>query len=268
MTRSFASILGDAPPFVDEGPHEVSAFMGFACAGVRLAYGLLSPPRMTLTRIVVATVVVIATTARAAEPELEPTWSLGAGLSYGFGGLLGLVAASPDSPGLVALASPSLVPNVSLERAFSNHFALGLGLEAGVSTRSTVGSTRPSPVSGSVAIGLSPRFTLTSAAAPVAFTVFTTMATGIASWGGADNTSNSQTLTLGLSGGVSLEKRFFERLAVRIQAQLARVTLNRTWSAWQAVDPMTGAVVDSRSVGSVVNANLVPSPSIELRLYL
>lgn len=238
----------------------------------RLACCLLSPRRMTLTRIVAAIVVIITTSARAAEPELEPTWSLGAGFSYGFGGLLGLGGMGTASPGglggLGVLASPSLVPNVSLERAFSNHFALGLGLEAGVSTSSTVGATRPNPVSGSVAIGLSPRFTLTSAAAPVAFTVFTTMATGFGSWSGAVDTSNSQTFTVGLSGGVSLEKRFFERLAVRIQAQLARVTLNRAWSAWQTIDPSTGAVVDARSVGSVVNANLMPSPAIELRLYL
>lgn len=237
---------------------------------------------MTLTRIAFASLVVTASFARAEEPDLTPTWSLGAGLSYSFGGgLLGLGGLGTAAPGglggLTVLAYPSLVPNVSLERAFSNHFALGLGVEAGVSTTSMVGATRPNPVSGSIAIGLSPRFTLTSASAPVAFTVFATLATGYSSSGAVFSTGtptpvdvswSSQALSVGVLGGIALEKRFFERLAVRVQAQLARVSLNRGWSASQSLDQSTGAVVDARSVGSVVNASLVPSPSIELRLYL
>ena len=45
------------------------------------------------------------------------------------------------------------------------------------------------------------------------------------------------------------------------------VSLNRFWTTSQLSDSQ-GGVVNSRNVASVVNANLVPSPSIELRLYL
>lgn len=235
---------------------------------------------MTLTRIAAAVLAVTAALAHADEPDLEPTWSLGAGLSYTIGGgLLGLGSLGTPSGGLGGLtvvSSPSLTPNVSLERAFSPHFALGLGLEAGTSSVSVVGVPQRSPPSGSVAIGVSPRFTLTSASAPVAFTLFATLATGFAGAGSVvsiltptpmELTSSSQTFAVGAAGGIALEKRFFERLSVRIQAQLARVSLNRFWTASQLVDS-EGAVVNSRNVASVVNANLVPSPSIELRLYL
>jgi hypothetical protein len=145
-----------------------------------------------------------------------------------------------------------------------------------VSGSSTVGM-RPSPASGSVALGISPRFTLTSETAPVAFTVLATVFTG---YSGASSvisvntpnpielTGSSQALSVGVLGGVALEKRFFERMAVRIQAQLARVALNRYWNAGQSINQSTGDVIDNRSVVSVVNASLVPSPSIELRLYL
>ncbi|MBM4776425.1 MAG: hypothetical protein GQE15_01870 [Archangiaceae bacterium] len=235
---------------------------------------------MTLPRIAAAVLAVTAAFAHAEEPDLEPTWSLGAGLSYTFGGgLLGLGAlgtASGGLGGLTVASSPSLTPNVSLERAFSSHFALGLGVEAGTNSISVVGVPQRTLPSGSVAIGLSPRFTLTKTSAPVAFTLFATLATGFAGSGSVvsiltptpmEVTSSTQTFAVGATGGIALEKRVFERLAVRIQAQLARVSLNRFWTTSQLSDS-EGGVVNSRNVASVVNANLVPSPSIELRLYL
>ncbi len=242
---------------------------------------------MTLSRLTVAVLVVTASASRAEPPEdessrLAPTWSLGAGLSFGPGGSFGLGGLASLGPsgglgglGVLTLANASVTPNVSLERVFSSRFALGLGLEGGVNTSSTVGATRPNPASGSIAIGVSPRFTLTSQSAPVAFTVLATVFTGFASGGGVlistplqEFTFSAQTLSVGAMGGIALEKRFFERFAVRIQAQLARVTFSRNWSSSPTQDLTTGAVTDNRNVSSFVNASFVPSPSIELRLYL
>jgi hypothetical protein len=55
---------------------------------------------------------------------------------------------------------------------------------------------------------------------------------------------------------------------VRIQAQLARMTLNRNWTSSPTRNLTTDEVTESRNVSSFVNASFVPSPSIELRLYL
>lgn len=169
---------------------------------------------------------------------------------------------------------PSLAPNVSLERVFSSRFALGLGLEGGLNTSSTVG-TAPSLPWGSAAIGVSPRFTLTPESAPVAFTILATVFTGYSGFGGKylitplqEVTYSVQTLSVGATGGIALEKRFLERFAVRIQAQLARVMLNRNWTSSPTRNATTEEVTESRIVSSFVNASFVPSPSIELRLYL
>lgn len=110
---------------------------------------------MNLTRIALAVFVVASSSALAEEPPLAPTWSLGAGLSFGFGGVYGLGGLGSATPGglgglggatagglsVLAYGYPALAPNVSLERQFSTRFALGLGLEAGVNTSSTVGAT-------------------------------------------------------------------------------------------------------------------------------
>ncbi|MDP3233768.1 MAG: hypothetical protein Q8N26_13390 [Myxococcales bacterium] len=131
--------------------------------------------------------------------------------------------------------------------------ALGLGVEAAVTTLSPFGTTW-----GSATIGVSPRFTLTPEHSPVAFTVLATVFTGYSSLS-VLGPMGTQTVSGRASGGIALEKRFFDRLAIRIQAQLARVTLSRTSS------PLT---TGNQAVGSVINASFVPSPSIELRLYL
>lgn len=218
---------------------------------------------------------------------LAPTWSLGAGISFGFfGGLasLGGLAGVGSTPagGLGGLTTSggftvAASPNVSLERVFSSRFALGLGLEGGFNAGDTVGATLPNPSSGSVALGLSPRFTLTSEDAPVGFTAFATAFAGYSSLGAVlafggqtpmEFEYSAQLMTLGAAGGFALEKRFFERLAIRIQAQFVRVTLNRYWTTSRTTDLSSGTVTPSRNVSSVVGASFVPSPSIELRLYL
>lgn len=212
-----------------------------AGTGAALAAG------MTLTRMALVVVVVTSSAALSEEPLLTPTWSLGAGLSFGSAGaygLGGLVGATPGGLGgtvgglSVGYGYPSVAPNVSLERQFSTRFALGLGLEAGVNTSSTVGATRPSPASGSAAIGISPRFTLTSESAPVAFTVLATAFAGYGSSGGVvavgapalgvEAAYSVQTLSVGVLGGIALEKRFFDGspCAFRRSSRGSRSTAN------------------------------------------
>lgn len=209
-----------------------------------------------------------------AETALAPTWSIGAGLGFGFfvGGIGTLPGALPSAPGGLGLWSGGLAPSVSIERMFSHRFALGFGLEGTVTTSSTVGSSQPGPLFGGASLGVSPRFTVSPEPWPVALTVFATTFlggyAGSSSFGseGVLGRSEFQNLQLGLSGGLALEKRFFERLAVRIQAQLIRVTFTR---AWQTLPQMADvAIVPLRSVGSSFSAGFAPAPSIELRLYL
>lgn len=206
-----------------------------------------------------------------AERPLAPTWSIGAGLSFGFGGLafgggLGSIpGATPSLGGLIAVSGAS--PSVSLERMFSHQFALGVGLEGNVSTNSTVGSAQR-PVAGGASLGLSPRFTPSPESWPVALTFYATSSVG---WnaGGFESVAGRQEyqqLQLALGGGIALEKRFFERLAVRVQAQLLRVTFFRTWNSIPLA--VSDETIISRSVSSSFSAGLVPAPSMELRLYL
>jgi hypothetical protein len=239
--------------------------------------GLARAARMNLPRLVVIAVVVASAPSRADEPAAAPpfvpTWSLGAGLTLGsqyFGGLLGTGGLGVlGGLGTLTYAYPGIAPNVSIERAFSSRFALGLGLEAAVGTSTTVGSTLPAPTAVSVNLGVSPRFTLTPRSAPVAFTVFATVFAGYSTFSypvTEDRTTSSKAFSLGAAGGMALEKRFLERLAVRVQAQLVRLGFVRTWATLPTVPGPLAA--ENSTVNSSFNASLIPSPSIELRLYL
>jgi hypothetical protein len=232
---------------------------------------------MNLPRLAVIAVVAAAASSRADEPHqpqavppFTPTWSLGAGLTFGsaYAGLL-VGAGALGGLGSLTYASPGVAPNVSIERAFSSRVALGLGLEAAVGTSTTVGSALPGPTSVSVNLGVSPRFTLTPQSAPVAFAVFATVFAGYSTLSypvSEDQATGSRMLSLGALAGISLEKRFLERLAVRVQAQLVRLGLVRTWATLPtAPSPLTA---ENLVVSSTFNASVIPSPSIELRLYL
>lgn len=200
-------------------------------------------------------------------PVTAPTWSLGAGLTFfapttqvialagqlGGTGLAGLTATTPVSP------------SVSIERLFSAQFALGLGVDASLESTSLTGIAATSP-RGSIGLGLSPRFILTNADAPVSFTLYSTVFLGYASGGQAVLGLAGNTLTSAISGGVgggiALELKLLERLSVRAQANLVRLTVSRTAIAVSA----NGAM--SESILNTVGVNVLPTPSLELRLYL
>lgn len=214
----------------------------------------------------------VATNPPLAEAKADPPrWSLGTGVGVGFGGFtyvgsLSAVGAAPaGAGGLGALGSlgGTITPSVSLERVFTPRFALGLGLDGTIATTTVVAGA--SSLMGRVGLGVSPRFTLTSEQSPVAFTVY---ATAFASYSAADYVqSEAQTLWLGLLGGVALERRLVERVALRVQAQFLRVGFSRWWAA-TTVPAADGSPTQQPSVGSSFNAGFEPVPSVELRLYL
>lgn len=188
-------------------------------------------------------------------PATAPAWSIGAGLTFFApvttqtltAGMVGLV-------GGLSLLAP-VTPNVSIERLFTPHFALGLGLEASLSTTA---SATAAPISGSVGFALSPRFILTNVDAPVSFTLYATVFAGYASVAlSAAPPLSASAVSLGVAGGIAFERRLIDRLSLRAQASLVRLSLAQVTSA-------TGA---SAAGTTAISANLIPSPSVELRLY-
>lgn len=198
-----------------------------------------------------------------------PTWSLGAGLSF-FSPVssAGLLAGS--SLGLLGTVTTiPITPSVSVERVFSPQFALGLGFEGSVQSVVTAvqpSTAAPTTSSGTIGLGLSPRFVMTNADAPVSFTLFSTLFAGYSSSGPSAGVSNfqvsSHALAVGVGGGIAFELRLLERLAVRVQANLARLSLS------SVTVRTTGGVAASEANQLLVGASFIPSPSIELRLYL
>ena len=200
---------------------------------------------------------------------VTPTWSLGAGLSF-FSPVFsaGLLGGTGGLAGLGTLASTPVTPSVSVERVFSPQFALGLGFEGSIQSVSAA-QTASSPT-GTIGIGLSPRFIMTNADAPVSFTLFSTVSAGYSASGpgsvslgtGTAGFLSSGALAVGLGSGVAFELRLLERLSVRVQANLVRLSVASLTTRFSAGGPVT----EQNQV--LVGASFLPSPSIELRLYL
>lgn len=193
-------------------------------------------------------------------PLTYPTWSLGAGLFLSSEGLSGLGIGGIIVGG-GALSAPAVTPSVSLERAFSPTFALGVGLQGSYNTTSSGMVSTPA---GTIGLGVSPRFVLTNAEAPVSFTVFSTVMLGYsgasANVNVSGNASQVTSLTGSIAGGAALELKLLERLALRVQATFARLYVSR--AAVRTAPSAMEAIVTGGGV------NFIPSPGLELRIYL
>jgi hypothetical protein len=200
-------------------------------------------------------------------PLTPPTWSVGAGLTFFAPTTTQTVAAAGGLGGLSALTTTTPIsPSVSVERLFSPQFALGLGLEASLQSSSITGFAATGP-SGTIGLGLSPRFILTNADAPVSFTLYSTVFAGYAGGGqailGLSGTSLTSAVSAGVGGGMALELKLLERLSVRAQANLVRFTFSHS-----TISVMSGGAQTSVSVVDAVGVNVIPTPSLELRIYL
>ncbi len=197
------------------------------------------------------------------QPPLSfPTWSLGAGLYLVTDSPFPLAQALVGSLATAAFAAPTVTPSVSLERAFSPQFAMGLGLQGSFFSTQSGGSETPT---GSLGVGFSPRFVLTDPTAPVSFTFFTTVMIGYAGTTTNVNLTGMNgvlvsSLTGSVAGGGALEIKLLERLALRVQASFVKFSVART--GLKANATATEAVV------TVSGVSLIPSPGLELRLYL
>lgn len=193
-------------------------------------------------------------------PLSFPTWSLGAGMFLVSDLQLGIAGLGGGT--LASLAAPTVAPSVSLERAFSPQFAMGLGLQGSFFSTQSGGSETPT---GSLGIGFSPRFVLTDPTAPVSFTFFTTVMIGYAGTTTNVNLTGMNgvlvsALTGSVAGGGALEIKLLERLALRVQASFLKFSVART--GLKASPMATEAVV------TVTGVSVIPSPGLELRLYL
>jgi hypothetical protein len=192
-----------------------------------------------------------------------PTWSVGAGLAF-FTPSYGLVGLGGAGGGLTSLSVLTPVaPSVSVERLFSPQFALGLGLEGSVQSNNFNPSSR-SLLTGSIGLGVSPRFIMTNPDAPVSFTLYSTLLAGYSGAPGAATVSPAgltlsppgSALSVGVGGGFAFELRLLERLSVRVQVHLARLSLTSQTFSNGAFNQL------------LLGASFIPSPSLELRLYL
>lgn len=206
--------------------------------------------------------------ASALPPLATPTWSLGAGLSF-FAPVssVGLLGGTGAGGSLGTLATIPVTPSVSVERVFSPQFALGLGLEGSIQYVSSGSQTTSNAPAGSIGVGLSPRFTMTGPDAPVSFALFATLFGGYNSIEGSGMPSSppvlsSNALAIGVGGGVAFELRLLERLAVRVQASLVRLSLSSFTTRISMLAPQ------NQFNETVVGGSFIPSPSLELRLFL
>ncbi len=207
----------------------------------------------------------------------QPKWSLGAGIGFGdssfaFGGL-GALGGLGGFGWWYQAFTPT--PRLSFERIFSEHFVLGLGLTASYEVGSSptfgpviAGSTLSRNESGSTAISLFPRWILTNADSPVAFSVYAAATGGYAAVRigyPEEEPQIGRSYSVGLNGGITLERMLIERLALRISTQIVHATLAQNFIQSTSTPAVLGSAVTQTS--TTAQASVVPSPSIELRLY-
>lgn len=188
-----------------------------------------------------------------------PHWSVGAG--FGFFESLGLstLPALGGSGSLSGLVSSTLTPRLTAERLFGDHFALGLGLvatfqagDANSMTNAGVGAT------------LGPRWIITN---PDAIVAVSAWVAAVASYGVLELPTSFALRSTSFGGlaGVALERTLIERLTIRLQLQLARVTWSRGVLEQTATPLIDASPATTRA--EVTQASFLPAPSVELRFY-
>lgn len=202
-----------------------------------------------------------ATSSESVEPVSAPSWSIGAGLS--FGGLSGWIL-TPPVTGLTGLISAptSVAPGVttSLERSLSERLWLLVGLSGAIATsKRDSGSSTSRGISGQVGV----RYVLTRPGAMADVSVLALLNGGLddLSLSSADSPAGSLRGTsnwnVGLSGGLAVERQLASGLSVRIATPLISAGYSRGKITY--VD-----AADVRTTG--FSAGLVLAPRLELRL--
>lgn len=202
----------------------------------------------------------VETMRRPVEPNQAPNWSVGAGIGwFQSSDWLALPSTGAGGVGLqggTLTFLPSVpTPGLSVERTLNRQVSLGLGLT--VDFQSALGSS-VNLTRGSVSLAAGPRWTLTEASAPIAFSVYAAAMVGYAniSLTLPDQAAlNSHSFRVGIHGGIAVERALLGQLALRIQLQMLRANLDHTFAA---AAPAQGVTTTSLSA--------IPSPFIELRL--
>lgn len=188
-------------------------------------------------------------------------WSIGAG--YGFFEYTGGIAA-----GVVGAAPPyAPTPVLAVERILSDRLSLLLGFTGAYSSGPVLYSSPPTTLhTGTLTASLGPRFVLTDTSFPVGVSIYAAGSVGYASTRyevPEDMAQGGHTWSFGVIGGVAVERQLIEHLSLRIQAQLVRATLDRSFTRLP-VTPLSSTSQDRADTSFRVSG--MPSPSLELRL--
>lgn len=225
--------------------------------------------------LTLSAVLLLAMPAFAEEPAapadvMATPWSVGAGVGFGNGNaylvqapILMVGAGGAMNLGVMGALSAQAIPGVSFERRLTPRLSLGGTLSASVtsfkSSPVSAASTTSTTLSGALTVG--PRWTLTGETAPVAVLVFVDAVGSILSstYGLGDmGPVDLQTFSLGLAGGLGVERTLLPNLSLRIQSQLAHLTWLRTFQS------AIGEQAPQYSTS--FRAGVAPSAFAELRL--
>lgn len=197
------------------------------------------------------------------EPVSAPSWSIGAGLS--FGGLSGW-SLTPPVTGLTGLTGLSVLTSVapgvttSLERSLGERLWLLVGLSGAIATsQRDAGSSTSRGISGQIGV----RYVLTQPGAMADVSVLALLNGGLDDLSlssanlAAGSVRGASNWSIGLSGGLAVERQLASGLSVRIATSLISAGYSRGKITYvDAADVMTTGF----------SAGLVLAPRLELRM--
>ncbi len=221
-----------------------------------------------------------------ATPQAQPApaghWSIGAGMSFGAIGGLGL---TQMLGGLgVSTATPRLVsPHLSLERRAGDRLSFLLGLSGSLSEQNTGPESRGASVtrpdirsrSGGLALSFGLRYAFVEGPATVSGYALLSGGYSAVSESGETMAPIDRELVPysyqadifggGLEVGLAVERRFTEVFALRISTSLGRIEYSNQY-AKLAIDEGVDRT-ETAAVGSGIQAMANVTPALEARLY-
>ncbi len=212
----------------------------------------------------------------AARAGAESQWTLGAGVGYASGEILGSVngGAIGDYSGVTIPAAQAVTPVVSLERRIGTSDWLLLGLSGNITrqtmplpaTLSPYSLYNTSQTSGGAALALGVRHYFTEPGAPIGFSIHGALAVGIQQtsedYTAVDengvSTAGHGSATAWLVGGfagIAVDKGLTDNLSLRLAVSLLSIQYDKT-----SVAPATDG-----GAQSAFGASLTFNPDLELR---
>lgn len=195
------------------------------------------------------------------EPPERPGWSVGAGVGLSVAGGIGLT-------GTLAVG---VTPSVSFERRLGDHLWLGLGLEAtyAKTSQALLVTGLPGTELKNIGFGVAavPRWIVSPPESPVELSLFAAVGflySDVVYTQAGQSAFEVRQLGGSLGAGLAAERRLLEWMGVRIGARLVRVQL---YQLEVTLPGSAGSPAPQQTSGLDYSLDLVPSPTLELRLY-